>query len=468
MIQNATVLLGTGSRHARGHVVMVNGKLAAVGEGSAPSLPEGAEVIDAAGKFVTPGLIDTHSHLGVYPWPDAAAHHDGNEMTDPLTPFAQVVDAVWPHDPGFERAARGGVTSLQVLPGSANLIGGRAVTLSLVPAQSARLMHRAGVPDGLKMACGENPKRVYGDEKKRAPGTRMGNLALARAAFFKAKRHQAEWETWRATEQEKLADYDQKLADYEAKSATHAARLRFCEGSDTAECQRWRGEPPTPPKALVPTPPPARDAGLETLIGAMQGTVLVHIHCYRADDMLAMLALADEVGFRIRSFHHALEAYKIRDVLAARDISVSTWSDWWGFKLEAYDGIPENAALVHEARGRAIIHSDSPEGIQRLNQEASKALASGLAAKVALTEDDALRWVTANAAWALGIDAKTGTLEVGKEADVVVWDKSPFSVYAKAERVFVRGKTIVKDGEKTPWSDFELGQPARELSRGGS
>jgi imidazolonepropionase-like amidohydrolase len=173
--------------------------------------------------------------------------------------------------------------------------------------------------------------------------------------------------------------------------------------------------------------------------------------------MLDMLALADEMGFRVRSFHHALEAYKIRDVLAARQIAVSTWADWWGFKMEALDGIPENAALVQEAGGRPILHSDSDEGIQRLNQEASKAMESGLAAGVRVTEEDAIRWVTMNPAWALGIDHRVGSLEPGKDADVVLWSRSPFSVYALAEKVWIDGALTYERG-KPRWSDFELGQ----------
>jgi imidazolonepropionase-like amidohydrolase len=191
--------------------------------------------------------------------------------------------------------------------------------------------------------------------------------------------------------------------------------------------------------------------------------VYVHVHCYRADDMLSMLALADEVGFRVRSFHHALEAYKIRGELAARGVSVSTWADWWGFKLEAYDGIPENGGLVHEAGGRTIIHSDSAEVIQRLNQEAGKALASALRAGVRATPADAIRWITGNPAWALGIEHRTGTLEVGKDADVVLWGRDPLSVYASAERVWIDGALIydrARDRAGSRWSDFELGQDA--------
>jgi imidazolonepropionase-like amidohydrolase len=421
---------------------------------------------------VTPGIIDTHSHIGVYPMPGAQAHLDGNEMTDPVTPQAQTVDAFWPEDPAIERAVAGGVTALQALPGSGNLIGGRAVTLKLRPGLSPREMHVRGAPDGLKMACGENPKRVYG-ANKRAPMTRMGNVAGQRAAFLKAQRLKDEWARWREAESRRIAADMKKRAEYEAKREEREKRQAYCKEEDPFRepCSKWReewGKPLEEPEPKEPIKPPDRDPASETLIAAMEGRVLVHVHCYRADDMLAMLALADEVGFRVRSFHHALEAYKIRRELAARGISTSTWADWWGFKLEAYDGIPENIALITEAGGKAVVHSDSSEGIQRLNQEAGKALAAGRAAGIPLTEDDAIRWVTTHAAWSLGIDHRTGSLEVGKDADVVLWNRTPFSVYAAAERVWIDGQ-LVFDREKRgrPWSDFELGQEGSRPSQGG-
>src|SRR5689334_7913889 len=191
-------MLGTGRTLAKGTIILDKGKIAVVAEGDLPP-PAGAVVIDGTGKFVTPGIIDMHSHMGVYPIPSSVAHDDGNEATDPVTPQAQTVDAFWPQDPSIERAVAGGVTAIQVLPGSANLIGGRAVTLKLHPAISPREMHVPGAADGLKMACGENPKRVYGS-KQRAPSTRMGNLAGQRAAFLKARKLEEQWSRWRDQE----------------------------------------------------------------------------------------------------------------------------------------------------------------------------------------------------------------------------------------------------------------------------
>jgi imidazolonepropionase-like amidohydrolase len=462
IIRNATLMLATGKTIARGSILLSNGKITTISEGDIQA-PEGAVVIDGTGKFVTPGIIDTHSHIGVYAMPGTVAHDDGNEATSPVTPDVHTADAFWPQDPAIERAVAGGVTTFQILPGSANLVGGRAITLKLRPAQSARLMHFRGAPDGLKMACGENPKRTYGKHRHSAPGTRMGNLAMQRKAFLDAKKLEEEWTRYRTGEAKRIADDNRAAATYTAEVAARSKQQAECKADPyLPNCADWQknwDKPLVPPVPSVPGAPPGRDPAKETLIGVMNGKIMLHVHCYRADDMLAMIALGDEMGFRVRSFHHALEAYKIRDVLAKRGISVSTWADWWGFKMEAYDGIPENLALVQEAGGVAILHTDSSEGIQRMNQEVGKGLESGRRAGVKLTDEDGIRWLTANPAWALGIQDQTGTLEVGKDADVVLWDRHPFSVYASAERVWIDGLAIYQKNKKTaPWSDFELGQ----------
>jgi imidazolonepropionase-like amidohydrolase len=429
LIRHATVLTAAGKRYEPGFVLLKYGSIAAVGAGDGPSTPEGTVVVDAKGQFVTPGIIDPHSHIGVYPVPKTVAHDDGNELVDPLTASARAEDSFWPQDPAIERAVAGGVTTIGVLPGSGNLIGGRGVVLHLVPERGARAMRFPGAPEILKMACGENPKRTY-REQKRAPASRMGNLRLLRDAFVKAQKYVRDWETWTKKQRAQAA----------GKESAPPTQASARPGSDSD------------------SKPPDRDLALETLALVLRGDILVEWHCYQADDMLAALAVADEFGFKVRAFHHALEAYKIRDVLARRGIAVATWDDWWGFKMEAYDGIPENAALLTEAGARAAMHSDSPVAIQILNQAASKALVAGRAAGVKLDEDDAIRWLTANAAWVLGIDDQVGTLEVGKRADVVVWNRHPLSTYARAMRVYIDGQLVFDANRpEPPWSDFELG-----------
>jgi len=429
LIRNATVLTGTGTRLDGADVLLRDGKVEAVGVGIAAG---DAEVVDASGRWVTPGLIDVHSHLGVYASPGMAAHADGNEMVDPVTAQVWAEHAVWPQDPGFQTALEGGVTTMQVLPGSGNLVGGRGVTLRNVQATTYQAMKFPGALQGLKMACGENPKRYYGG-MMRAPMTRMGNVAGYRQAFADAQEYQRG-----------LDKYARELAAYEKKRGK-------AKGKDD------EAAPPSAPK---------RDLRLETLAAAMRGEVLLQIHCYRADEMAVMLDIATEFGFRISAFHHGVEAYKLADTLAARGVCGALWADWWGFKMEAYDGIQENIALVDRpANGCAIVHSDSDEGIQRLNQEAGKAMARGVRAGLAIGPERAIRWITANPARALGIDDRTGTLEPGKLGDVVVWNRDPFSVYALAERVYLEGALVYDRARPAakPRSDFLLGQPGQAV-----
>ena len=430
LIRGATVLTGTGARLDNADVLIANGKIEAVGQNL--SAPAGARVVDGSGRWVTPGLIDVHSHLGVYPSPGVNAHSDGNEATDPVTANVWSEHGVWPQDPGFQTALEGGITSLQILPGSANLIGGRAVTLKNVPATTYQAMKFPNAPQGLKMACGENPKRVYGGQM-RAPSTRMGNVAGYRQAFADAQDYREQWRK-----------YEREVAEYQKKSAEKSKDKKDSEESD---------EPPVPPK---------RDLKLETLAGAMNGDIRVHIHCYRSDEMAIMLDLSREFGFKISAFHHAIEAYKIADLLAANGVCGAEWADWWGSKMEMFDGIQENIALTDLPKnGCAIVHSDSDEGIQRLNQEAAKAMSRGNRVGLNITPEHAIRWLTANPARALGIDQFTGTLEPGKMADVVVWNGTPFSVYALAEQVFVGGQLEFDRANPSaqPRSDFLLGQP---------
>jgi imidazolonepropionase-like amidohydrolase len=404
LIRNATIMTAAGEEIEGGDLLIEDGKIAGVGRGL--QAPAGVEVVDANGRFVTPGIIDTHSHLGVYPDPEVAAHSDGNEATDPATPEVWAMHSVWPQDPGFTRALAGGVTTLQVLPGSANLIGGRGITVKNVPGRTVEEMMFPDAPMSLKMACGENPKRVYGS-RNRAPSTRMGNVAGYRQAFIDAESYRKKWDDW----------------------ANNGGEM------------------------------PDRDLGKETLAEVLRGNILVQNHCYRADEMVNQLNLAREFGFKIRSFHHAVEAYKIRDYLARDTVAASIWVDWWGFKMEAFDMVPQNLALVSQSGAKAILHTDSDLGIQILNQDAARAMWFGRAAGIEVSRDEALRWITANSAWALGIEDRVGTLEVGKDADVVIWSGDPFSVYSHADQVYVDGALIYDRMQRRlqPTTDFELG-----------
>jgi imidazolonepropionase-like amidohydrolase len=403
LIRHATILTAAGPALRGADLLLRDGKIAAIG--SALAVPAGAIVVDGTGKYVTPGIVDDHSHLGVYAAPGVDANGDGNEATNPSTPQVWAEHSVWPQDPQFPRNLAGGVTTLQALPGSANLIGGRSVVLKVVPSRTVQGMKFPSAPYGLKMACGENPKRVY---EKSGPSTRMGNMAGYRAAFVQAERYRRKWDTWNA---------DRK------------------------------GDAPD------------RDLGMETLAEALRGNILVQVHCYRADEMAQMIDLAREFGFHIRSFHHGVEAYKIADLLARDEISASLWADWGGFKMEALDSIKANLAIVNAAGARAIVHSDDPSGSQRLNQEAAKAMAAGNAAGLPVSEDTAIKWLTINPAWALGLDDRIGSIEMGKNADVVLWSGNPFSIYTRAEKVWIDGALSYDRADPTEqWrTDFELG-----------
>ena len=401
VIVNANMFDGLGNEFKDYDLLLKDGKIQAIG----PDLViDGSEVIDAQGKWVTPGIIDIHSHMGVYPAPGVRTSSDGNEATAPVTAEVWAEHSVWTQDPQFVLALKGGITSFHVLPGSANLMGGRGATFKNVPNNSIQAMKFPNAPHSLKMACGENPKRVYGS-RGQSPATRMGNMAGYRKAWIEAERY------------------------YE----------NIQEGRDIK-----------------------RDLRNDTLAGVLSGDILVQNHCYRADEMMMMIEMSKEFDYKITTFHHAVEAYKVADALAEHGICAAMWADWWGFKHEAYDMVQANIAIVDQARGGsgcAIVHSDDEVGIQHLNQEAAKAMAAGNRAGYDISEARAMKWITYNPAKAAGILDQTGTLEVGKDADVVLWSGNPFSVYSKAEKVFIDGALAYDrdDPKKRPVTDFELG-----------
>ena len=397
VIRNATVFDGNGNKFQNFDVHFSDGKIQAIG---LRLLADGAQEIDGTGKFVTPGIIDNHSHMGVYPAPSVRTSSDGNEATNPVTSEVWAEHSVWTQDPQYKLALAGGITTFHVLPGSANLFGGRGVTLKNVSANTVPEMKFPDAPHSLKMACGENPKRVY---SSRGPSTRMGNVAGYRNAWIGAENY----------------------------------------------------------KEQLERDPSHRDIRNETLAGVLDGEILVHNHCYRADEMATMINIGEEFGYKISTFHHGVEAYKIADLLADEGICAALWADWWGFKHEAYDMTIANIAIVDQARdgtGCAIVHSDDESGIQRLNQEAAKALAAGRRAGFEISEGRAMTWITKNPAKSLGILDQTGTLDIGKDADVVIWSGNPFSIYTKAEQVYIDGALAFdKATNFMPHTDFDLG-----------
>jgi len=377
VIKNATVMTASHGTIQNGTVWVHNGKIAGVG--ATVSAPAGATVVDATGKYVTPGIIDPHSH--------SALGDDVNEATSPVTPSMMMIDAFDNRDKALYLALAGGVTSELLLHGSANMIGGQAVVIKNKFGLSREEMLFPNAPQSIKFASGENPKRVYGT-RNQLPSTRMGNFEVMRQSFEDAKVYRREWDA-----------YNDKVA----------------KGDKDAR-------------------PPHRDLKLEALADILRGKLLVQIHCYRADEFLTEEAIAQEYGFKIRAFHHALEMYKVGGKIAADGTAIATFTDWYGGKFEMWDGIPWNAVMSMREGVRVALKSDSNDHIRRLPQEAGKMVHYGGA-----TEDEAITMVTLNPAWIMGIDDKTGSLDVGKDGDVVIWNMDPLSTYARAEKVYIDG-----------------------------
>ena len=382
VIENATVLTGTGETISPGAVLIRDGKIAEVG--ASVNVPDRAEVIDASGMFVMPGIIDAHSHIA------AESINEGSVAVSSMTGTGDVVD---PYDVNIYRELAGGVTTSNILHGSANPIGGLNVVIKHRWGADATGLVLEGAPPGIKFALGENPKRSRGmpaGVEPRYPATRMGVQDVIRQAFLEAEA------------------YRQEFADYEAAKA--------------------RGERVLPPR---------RDMKLEPLVEILEGKRLVHAHCYRQDEILQLLRLAEEFGFQIATLQHVLEGYKVANEIAAHGAGASTFSDWWAYKVEAYDAIPYNAALMTERGILVSINSDSAEEARHLNQEAAKTVKWG-----GMTEEQALKMITINPAIQLGIDDRVGSIEVGKDADLAVFDRHPLSIYAVNQMTFVDGKML--------------------------
>jgi imidazolonepropionase-like amidohydrolase len=385
LIQNATVLTVSHGTIEHGSILIRDGKIAEVAQSIAQ--PKGAQVIDAGGQFVMPGIIDCHSHIAV----------DGsvNEGSVSVSSMVNIADVLDPDDISIYRDLAGGVTTANILHGSANSIGGQTVVIKLrwgVPA--AKLPFEGAVP-GIKFALGENPKRSNGSRggEKRYPATRMGVEETIRAAFTEARDYKIKWD-----------DYNKKISST-GKNAD---------------------------KNIIP---PRRDLRLEPLVEVLEGKRYLHSHCYREDEILMLLRVAKEFGFKVRTFQHVLEGYKVADEIAAAGAGASTFSDWWSYKVEAYDAIPYNAALMTRRGVVVSINSDDAEEATHLNQEAAKSIKYG-----GLTHDEALKLVTINPAIQLGIDKRVGSIDVGKDADLVIYNHDPLSAYAVVQKTIIDGR----------------------------
>ena len=383
LIKNATVLTVTRGTIENGDVLIRNGKIAAVGKNL--KAPAGATVIDATGMYLLPGIIDCHSHIAV----------DGgvNEGSIAVSSMVGIEDVIDPEDIDIYRDLAGGVTTANVLHGSANPIGGLNAVIKLRWGQDARGLLFEGAKPGIKFALGENPKRSNFTPPpgvpQRYPATRMGVMDVIREAFIDAREYRQKWQ-----------DYQKRVA---------------------------AGE-----KNLLA---PRKDLKLEPLVEILEGKRLVHAHCYRADEILQLIRLAEEFGFKIATFQHVLEGYKVAKEIAAHGAGASTFSDWWAYKVEAYDAIPYNAALMTQKGVVVSINSDSAEEARHLNQEAGKTVKFG-----GLSETEALKLVTLNPARQLQIADRVGSIEVGKDADLVLYDKHPLSVYSVPQKVLIDGQ----------------------------
>jgi imidazolonepropionase-like amidohydrolase len=405
VIQNATIMTVTKGT-LQGSVVIKDGKIADVGE--KVMMPQHATIIDAGGQYVIPGIIDCHSHIAV----------DGsvNEGTVSVSSMVNIKDAINPEDIAIYRALAGGVTTANILHGSANPIGGQTIVLKMRWGKDAQGLIFEGALPGIKFALGENPKRPGNPPggrfstqtmPARYPATRMGVEDTIREALNEAKAYKAEWD------------------EYGAKVA--------------------RGEHAIPPR---------KDLKLEPLKEVLEGKRYVHAHCYREDEILMLLRVADDYGFKIRTLQHALEAYKVAREIGASGTGVSTFSDWWAYKIEAYDAIPFNAAVMQNNRIVISLNSDDDELIRHLNTEAAKAMKYG-----GVSETDALAMVTINPARQLGIDSRVGSIEVGKDADLAIYDKYPLSDYAKVQKVLIDGQVYFD-------RDSDIGgRPAKALEK---
>lgn len=381
LIRNATVMTAERGTLENTDILIRDGKIARIGKNLSSS--SSADIIDATGKFVTPGIIDAHSHAMI----DAV-----NEFSYSVTSMARIRDVLDPTDIAIYRALAGGVTAANLMHGSANPIGGQNTVVKFKYGMPIESFLIPDAPPGIKFAMGENVKRSNfnppGNQQRRYPATRMGTLEVMRDAFVRARDYKKSWEEFRA-------------------------------GKTKIQ--------------------PRRDLELEPIVEILEGKRLVHAHGYRSDEHLNLLRLADEFGFTVGTLQHGLEAYKIAPEIAKHGAGVSIFFDYWGYKMEAYDTIPHNAYILWKAGVNVSLNSDSAERIRRLNIDAAKVLKYS---EGNMTEEEALKMITLNPAKQFGIDKRTGSIVVGKDADIAIWNGHPFSVYSRVDRTLIEGKTF--------------------------
>ena len=383
-IMGGTILtVGPQGTIEKGTVLIRDGRIAAVGRDFL--VPAGATVIDATGRYVMPGIIDCHSHTAV--------EEGVNECSDSVTAEVRITDVIDHHDVSIYRQLAGGVTTANVLHGSCNAIGGQNAVIKLRWGKTPEELVFKDAPRGIKFALGENPKRsnFRAPGPPRYPATRMGVEAVLREAFAEARAYKREWE------------------EYETKVKAAGAKAE---------------------KPLAPR----KNLRLEELKDILDGKVYVHAHCYRADEILMLIRVAEEFGFKIRTFQHVLEGYKVASEIARHGAGASTFSDWWAYKMEAYDAIPYNAAIMAAHGVSVSMNSDSDELARRLYWEAAKAMKYG-----GVSEAEALKMVTLNPAWQLGVDKRVGSIEVGKDADIAIFSQHPFAAGTRVEMTLVDG-----------------------------
>lgn len=382
LIQNATVITITNGELEDTDVLIEDGIIKEIGQDL--RAPRGVETIDATGKFVMAGIIDAHSHLNTI---------STNEARNPVTAEVTMEESINPDDIAIYRAIAGGTTSIHLMHGSANVIGGQGETLKLRYGQDADGMRVENAPRTIKFALGENPTRVHGQGNGIMPRTRMGVEQVIREHFDAA------------------IDYKRNRQEY------LDAKARYD--------RRGRGTPPVPV---------AKNLRLEVLSDIIDGEILVHCHSYRADEILMLMRVFNDYGIKNYTFQHANEAFKVAPELAKNGAHTSVFADWWAYKFEVYYSTAYNATILNENGVINSINSDSDELIRHLNLEAAKTVRYGQT-----SVEDALKMITINPAIQLGIDDRVGSIEEGKEGDVVIWSGHPISIYSKVEQTFIDG-----------------------------